>query len=68
MKIEDVAPGQQVRAVGYPVTGADQRFEISRSDAPIMVVRDVVAHCSWFVNGMEHRGVFRAAELEVVTS
>lgn len=66
MKIEDIAPGQRVRAVGHPVKSDDQ-LAMMTNDAPIMVVRDVTVHCLWFVNGTQHIAAFRLDELEVAS-
>lgn len=67
MKSSDIVPGMQVRPVGYPQK-ANDRLEFVNADTPVMVVREVVVHCSWFVNGTQHNGYFRAVELEAVAS
>jgi hypothetical protein len=63
MKIEDVVIGARVRAAGHPQPGRDGPV-LHAPDAPMMVVREVVVLCSWFVNGAQHSANFRADELE----
>lgn len=65
MRVEDVKDGMTVRAAGYPKHGEELRIT-RRPDAPVMVVREVVVHCSWFVDGVQNTALFKPHELEPV--
>lgn len=66
MRTEDVKDGMTVRAAGYPKHGEELRIIARRPDAPVMVVREVVVHCSWFADGTQHTALFKPHELEPV--
>lgn len=62
MRLEDVKVGERVIAAGHDSHGAELRIT-RRPDAPEMVVRDILVHCTWFVDGMQNSAFFRADEL-----